>query len=195
MELEELIHQRKVKLESLRQLGINPYGTPLPGCAAIGSLIADFKEGAKVTITGRIMAKRSHGKAAFLDLRDTTAKIQLYVKASIVGEALFRVFELLEVADFIAVEGELFKTHTGEPTLKVEKCVVLTKALRPLPEKWHGLKDVESRFRQRYLDLISNEDVKKVFLLRSQIIRAVRASLDQKGYQEVETPMMHDIAG
>jgi len=195
MELNELIEQRKAKLELLKSKGISVYASSPVQAANIADILKDFKEGQKVSLCGRIMAKRLHGKAAFLDLRDSGAKIQLYFKADIVGAENFALFENIDIADFIAVEGELFKTHTGEPTVKVEKFTFLTKALRPLPEKWHGLKDVDLRYRQRYLDLIVNEEVRKVFTLRSRIIKAIRQFLDSRGFQEVETPMMHDIAG
>jgi lysyl-tRNA synthetase class 2 len=195
MELNELIQQRKAKLEFLRGKGIPIYASFQSSATNIAEVLQNFKEGQKVSLCGRIMAKRLHGKAAFLDLRDSSARIQLYFKADIVGEDNFVLFENIDIADIISVEGELFKTHTGEPTVKVEKFAILTKALRPLPEKWHGLKDVDLRYRQRYLDLIANEEVRKVFTLRSRIIKAIRQFLDNRGFQEVETPMMHDIAG
>ncbi|MDD4954406.1 MAG: lysine--tRNA ligase [Candidatus Omnitrophica bacterium] len=195
MELNELIEQRKAKLELLKSKGISGYPSFRAQAANIADILKDFQEGQKVNLCGRITAKRLHGKAAFLDLRDSGARIQLYFKADIVGADNFALFENIDIADIIAVEGELFKTHTGEPTVKVEKFTFLTKALRPLPEKWHGLKDVDLRYRQRYLDLIVNEEVKKVFTLRSRIIKGIRQFLDERGFQEVETPMMHDIAG
>ncbi|MBI4706303.1 MAG: lysine--tRNA ligase [Candidatus Omnitrophica bacterium] len=200
MELNEILAQRRAKLEALEAKGINPYGAScLTSRSEIGGLINSFKEGAqevvKVSASGRIMAKRLHGKVLFMDLRDSTGKIQLYVKADYVGKDKFELFEQIDIADTINVKGELFKTHTGELTIKVEDFTVLSKALRPLPEKWHGLKDVEMRYRQRYLDLICNEEVKKVFLQRSKIILSLRKFLDGLGYLEVETPMMHDIPG
>jgi lysyl-tRNA synthetase class 2 len=141
------------------------------------------------------LAKSLHVKVVFLDLKDSTGKAQLYIKKDFVGSDVFGALGDLDIADFIWVKGEFFKTHTGEPTLKVEEVAVLSKALRSLPEKWHGLKDIQLRYRQRYLDLISNEDVKKVFLSRARVIKAVRDFLDAKGFLEVETPMMHNIAG
>ena len=195
MELNELIEQRKAKAEALKTKGLNLYPAKVAEHLPIGQVIADFKEGARASLCGRITAKRSHGKAAFLDLRDSTGKVQLYIKADIVGEDNFFIFQNLDIADIVQVGGELFKTHTGELSVKVENIAILSKALRPLPEKWHGLKDVDVRYRQRYLDLISNEDVKKVFAARSVIIKAVRSFLESKGFLEVETPMMHSIAG
>jgi lysyl-tRNA synthetase, class II len=196
MELNEIIAQRKAKFEHLTAGGANLYyNQPFAGRISIGEALQNFQEGKKISIAGRIIAKRSHGKVVFLDLRDSTGKIQLYLKLDFVGEEKFNTLEDIDIADIISVKGELFKTHAGEPTVKVEDFVVLTKALRPLPEKWHGLKDVELRYRQRYLDLIANEETKKVFLMRSRIIKAIRNFLDDKGFLEVETPMMHPIPG
>ena len=196
MELNEIIAQRKAKFEHLTAGGANLYyNQPFTGRISIGEALQNFQEGKKISIAGRIIAKRSHGKVVFLDLRDSTGKIQLYLKLDFVGEEKFNSLEDIDIADIISVKGELFKTHAGEPTVKVEDFVVLTKALRPLPEKWHGLKDVELRYRQRYLDLIANEETKKVFLMRSRIIKAIRNFLDDKGFLEVETPMMHPIPG
>jgi len=195
MDLNELIQQRKAKAKALEAKGVSLYPAQAAWYTSIGQALADFKEGQKLIFCGRITAKRSHGKAAFLDLRDSSGKIQLYLKQDIVGEDGFFIYENIDIADFIEVAGELFKTHTGESTLKVEKIVLLAKALRPLPEKWHGLRDVDLRYRQRYLDLIANDEVKKVFIARSKIIKAIRDFLDAKGFLEVETPMMHYIPG
>jgi len=195
MELNEIISQRKAKLESLKAKGAAVYESASSSHIDIIEALNDFREGRRVVLCGRIMAKRSHGKAAFLDLKDSTGKIQLYLKEDLLEGAGFSLFEDTDIADIIEAEGELFKTRTGEPTVKVEKFLILTKALRPLPEKWHGLKDVELRYRQRYLDLIANEEVKKVFVTRSRIIKAIRNFLDNKGFLEVETPMMHLIPG
>jgi lysyl-tRNA synthetase class 2 len=196
MEIDEIRQQRLEKLKSLKEKGISVYASVSSEHADIGSVLSDFKEGSIVSLRGRVTARRSHGKVTFLDLRDYTGRIQLYIKEDILGKEKFSLLnEFIDIADIIGVSGELFKTHTGEPTLKVEDFSILSKALMPLPEKWHGLKDVELRYRQRYLDLIANEEVKKVFVMRSRIIRAIRNFLDEKGFLEVETPMMHDIAG
>ncbi len=195
MEINEIIQQRIAKLEALKAKNVALYPGAVPAHMAIGEALASFEEGRKVALCGRVMANRSHGKVNFMDLRDTTGKIQLYVKRDIVGEEKSALLEQLDIADIISVQGELFKTHTGEFTVKVEDLAILAKSLRPLPEKWHGLKDVDLRYRQRYLDLLSNEEVKKVFLLRAKIIQSIRGFLDAKGFLEVETPMMHDIAG
>lgn len=195
MDINEIVQQRIAKLESLGSKNAPLYPANVPLHTAIGEVLNNFEEGKKVTLCGRIMANRAHGKVNFMDLKDTTGKIQLYVKRDIIGPEKTALLEELDIADIIAASGALFKTHTGEFTVKVEDLTILTKALRPLPEKWHGLKDVELRYRQRYLDLLSNEEVKKVFLLRAKIIRAIRSFLDERGFLEVETPMMHDIAG
>ncbi len=195
MEINEILQQRQAKLEALKAKGALVYPSVVPEHIAIAQALSDFQEGRKTSVCGRLMAKRQHGKATFLDLRDTTARLQLYLKEDAVDKNNLEVFENLDIADIVFAQGELFKTHTGEPTLKVEKIALLAKALRPLPEKWHGLKDIDLRYRQRYLDLISNEEVKKVFLARARITRTIRDFLDAKGYLEVETPMMHHIAG
>ncbi|MBN1912978.1 MAG: lysine--tRNA ligase, partial [Candidatus Omnitrophica bacterium] len=195
MELNEIIEQRKLKLRSLEEKGISIYADSCPESTGIGQALSSFEEGKKVSLSGRVMAKRLHGKVIFMDLRDSSGRIQLYFKADIIGTEKFALLEYVDIADIINVKGDLFKTHTGEFTVKSEDFSVLAKALRPLPEKWHGLKDVEVRYRQRYLDLLANEEVRKVFTVRSKVIKAIRDFLDQKGFMEVETPMMHSIAG
>ncbi len=195
MEFNEIIQQRRAKLESLKLKGEDAYAIPDASRVDIGKLLNDFQEGAHAAAAGRITAKRSHGKVTFLDIKDSTGKIQLYLKADYLGQDKMAILEDIDIADIVAVKGELFKTHTAEPSIKVEDFTVLAKALRPLPEKWHGLKDVELRYRQRYLDLIVNEEVKRVFLLRSRIIKTIRNFLDTRGFQEVETPMMHTVPG
>lgn len=195
MDINEIVQQRIAKLGVLGAKNAPLYPANVPQHSTIEQVLTNFEEGKKVTLCGRVMANRGHGKVNFMDLRDATGKIQLYVKRDVIGEEKAAIQEQLDIADIISVSGELFKTHTGEFTLKVLDLSILAKALRPLPEKWHGLKDVELRYRQRYLDLLSNEEVKKVFLLRAKIIKAIRNFLDDRGFLEVETPMMHDIAG
>lgn len=195
MELNEILQQRRAKLESLKAKGIPIYDTVDHSRVDIGVILDNFQEGKIVTIAGRVMAKRSHGRVLFVDLRDSSGRIQLYIKEDYLGKEQFLAFGNVDIADIIEVKGELFKTHSGEPTVKVEGFALIAKALRPLPEKWHGLKDIDLRYRQRYLDLIANEEVRKVFLLRSRIIKAIRDFLDENGFLEVETPMMHSIAG
>lgn len=195
MELVEIIKQRKDKLNLLKEKGIEPYPNKFLRSHTISQIAADFKENQKVSLAGRLIAKRLHGKVCFCDLKDQAAKIQLYVKGDIIGKDNFLIFQELDIGDFIGVNGELFKTHTGEMTIKVESFILLSKSLKPLPEKWHGLKDVQIRYRQRYLDLLSNDQVKEIFLMRSKIVAAIRRFLDKKGFIEVETPMMHYIPG
>ena len=195
MELNDIIRQRIDKLSSLREKGINPYPNKFLRTHLINELIEGFAENKEVCVGGRIVAKRKHGKACFSDLKDFTGKIQVYVQLNIVGEENFSVFGELDIGDFVGVQGELFTTRTGEATIKVKEFVVLSKSLRPLPEKWHGLKDVQVRYRQRYLDLIANHTIKEVFLMRSKIIAAIRQFLDKKEFIEVETPMLHALPG
>ena len=207
-EINDLIKQRISKLEALKGMGIEPYGRAFPNLLSIKELAGqgtgyrvqgteNREQGIdqEVIVAGRIMAMRSHGKSVFCDIKDQYEKIQIYVKQDIIGEDKFKIFEKLDIGDIIGVRGEIFKTRTGELTIKVVDFTLLSKSLRPLPEKWHGLKDVETRYRQRYVDLIVNEDVKNIFYARSKIITKIRQFLDGRGYLEVETPMMHSIPG
>lgn len=195
MELNEIIAQRIAKLNSLRDKQVEPYSGAISERKPISGVLANFTEGKSAQVSGRIIAKRQHGKVIFYDLKDSTGKIQLYLKEEVLGKDRFDLLENIEVADFIAASGETFTTRTGEPSLKVLDYQILCKAIRPLPEKWHGLKDVELRYRQRYLDLVANEEVSLVFRRRSQIIKLTRDFFDGRGYIEVETPMMQFIPG
>ena len=196
MELNEIIQQRIDKIKFFRDAGIEPYGRKFDKTCSIKDLLASFKDGDKVILAGRLMAKRKHGKVCFADLRDQDARIQLYVrKDDPMLEAQFELFNSLDIGDIVGVDGETFKTRTGEPTLKVIAFTLLSKSLRPLPEKWHGLKDVQIRYRQRYIDLISNSEVRGIFTMRSKIVSLTRDFLNKRGFLEVETPMMHIIPG
>lgn len=197
MEINDILEERISKLKCLEQKGIKPFSSPPKaiGALLIGEILSGFKGGLRVVVCGRMSAKREHGKAIFFDLRDSTGRIQGYIKEDVLGKENFELFSSLDIGDLLIVEGELFKTRTNEPTIKAESARLTAKSLRPLPEKWHGLKDVEIRYRQRYLDLIANPDIKKVFIQRSRIISSIRGYLDKKGYLEVETPMMHPIPG
>lgn len=203
-----LIAQRRAKLEALRRRGLDPFRhkfTPTTGCGTArtrflaGNAPAPapdaLPEGAAVAIAGRITAHRDMGKSQFLDLKDETGRIQIYAQKQALGEEGYEIFKHLDLADFIGVEGTLFRTKTGEPTVKVERFTILAKALRPPPAKWHGLEDTEIRYRQRYLDLMANEEVARVFRQRSHIVRAIRDFLHGRGYLEVETPIMQAIPG
>jgi len=191
----ELIRQRRAKLDDIAARGIYPYGGRYETTSAIKALRDDFSEGRSVSVAGRIMAARSHGKSSFYDIKDSTGKIQAYMKEDIVGKDGFGLLNDLDIGDFIGVKGETFKTRTGEPTIIVKEFTILAKSLRPLPEKWHGLKDVETRYRQRYVDLIVNDEVRDVFIARSRIVSRIRQFLDERGFIEVETPMMQSLAG
>ena len=196
MELNEIISQRIEKLKFFKDSGIDPYGQKFNKTCSIKDLLASFKENQNVVLAGRLMAKRKHGKVVFADLRDEANRLQLYIrKDDPLSAEEFELFNKLDIGDIIGVEGETFKTHTGEATLKVARFTLLSKSLRPLPEKWHGLKDIQIRYRQRYVDLIANPEVKEIFILRSKIVASIRDFLNQRGFLEVETPMMHIIPG
>src|SRR6267142_3944000 len=190
-----LIEQRKAKLTALRAKGIDPFQnkfTPTEACAAAR---ANYVEGREVALAGRITAHRDMGKSMFIDIRDQSGRIQAYAQKNVLGDDQFHIFQHLDLADFIGVKGTMFTTRTGEISVKLTSFVILAKALRPPPAKWHGLEDTEIRYRQRYLDLLANDEVKQVFLQRSAIVREMRHFMHSRGYVEVETPMMQAIPG
>jgi len=191
----ELIALRRKKLDALRAKGVDPFGGGFEVTGPIAEVREKFKEGETLRVAGRIMAHRDMGKSHFLDLRDVTGRIQIYVHAKEVGAELMELFHLLDLGDFIGVEGTCFVTKSGEPTLKVHALQFLAKTLRPLPEKWHGLQDVEARYRQRYLDLVTNDRSRAVFEKRITIIRETRRFLEERGFVEVETPILQTIPG
>jgi lysyl-tRNA synthetase class 2 len=191
----DLIAQRREKLEKLRAKGVEPFGAAFETSGSVAEIREKFKEGESFRAAGRITAHRDMGKSHFVDLRDATGRIQVYVHAKEVGQEQVDLFNLLDLGDFIGVEGECFLTKTGEPTLKVKKFEVLSKSLRPLPEKWHGLQDVEARYRQRYLDLATNEQSRDVFQKRIVMVREMRRFFEDRGFMEVETPMLQTVAG
>ena len=191
----DLIAQRRAKLEMLRAKKIEPFGASFETAGSIAEVREKFKEGETLRTAGRITAHRDMGKSHFLDLRDATGRIQIYLQAKEIGPEAMEIFNLLDLGDFIGVEGTCFLTKTGEPTLKVRSFQVLAKSLRPLPEKWHGLQDVEARYRQRYLDLLTNEQSRKNFGKRIAIVREMRRFLEDRGFVEVETPMLQSVAG
>ncbi|MCA1658961.1 MAG: lysine--tRNA ligase [Verrucomicrobiaceae bacterium] len=190
-----LIAQRREKLEALEAKGANPFGRAFEISGTIAEVRGKFAEGTTLRAAGRITAHRDMGKSHFVDLRDSTGRMQVYIHAKEVGEEVIELFRLVDLGDFIGVEGDCFLTKTGEPTLKVHKLELLGKSLRPLPEKWHGLQDVEARYRQRYLDLITNEHSRAVFEARIAIVREIRRFMEAKGFLEVETPMLQAVAG
>jgi len=196
-DLPDLIGARLQKVEELRSRGINPFGKRFEVLHHAADIIAEYpaNDGQEVVIAGRLMAKRGHGKASFADLQDFSGKIQIYARVDDLGTEAYDLFKLLDIGDIIGVKGTVFRTKRGEISVNIKEFEILTKSLRPLPEKWHGLKDVDLRYRQRYLDLIVNPGVKDVFLKRIEIIRAMRHFLEERGFYEVETPMMQPIAG
>ena len=201
-EINNLISQRKQKLEELRKLGVDPYPHNFSATHAIsqvrekyGTLKPQERDEETVSLAGRIMSLRRMGKASFADIKDETGKLQIYVREDVLGERNYRIFRKFDIGDFIGVTGKIFSTKTGELSIQVEDLTLLAKSLRPLPEKWHGLKDIETRYRQRYVDLVVNEQAKNIFLTRSLIIKAIRKFLDDLGFLEVETPMMQSIVG
>ena len=203
-ELNDQIEQRLKKLDRLRSLGIDPFGGKFEVKDRAHDILAEHGQATKealvatpvpVTLAGRVTALRRFGKAAFASIQDGTAALQVYLRKDVLGEPGFALADLLDIGDWIGVSGPLFRTKTDELTVEAQQLTLLCKALRPLPEKWHGLTDIEMRYRQRYVDLIANPEVKNIFILRSRIIQTIRAFLTGKGFLEVETPMMQPIPG
>lgn len=203
-EYNDLIRQRFKKLAELSQMGIEPYDGRFEVTASSSRIHETWskktkedleKERIEVKSAGRLVAIRSFGKAGFCHIQDGHGRVQLYFQKSKLGEPRYSLFQKLDIGDIIGVEGTLFRTKTNELTIDVEGFKLLAKSLRPLPEKWHGLTDVEMRYRQRYVDLIVNPEVKKVFITRTKIIQTIRSFLNQRGFLEVETPMMQSIPG
>ncbi|CCJ34312.1 lysine--tRNA ligase [Caloramator australicus] len=196
-EYNELMKQRLAKLDDLRAKGQDPFLITKYDRTHTSKQVKDNYEeleGKDVKVAGRLMTKRIHGKAGFADIHDRYGKLQLYVKIDDIGEEKLKAFKTLDIGDIIGVEGTVFKTKTGEISIHVKDYILLTKSLRPLPEKWHGLKDPDLRYRQRYVDLIMNQDVRDTFFKRTQIIRAIRKFLDDRDFIEVETPVLSPIA-
>ena len=202
-ELNDQMLVRREKMESMREQGLDPFGTKFERTHLSNELVEEFDKFSKeeleeksvtVTIAGRIMTKRGKGKAGFAHVQDLGGQIQIYVRQDRVGDS-YEYFKTLDLGDIVGVTGVLFKTNVGELSVKADKFEILTKALRPLPDKFHGLKDVEERYRRRYVDLIMNEDSKETFILRSKIIQIMRSYLNERGYLEVETPMLQVIPG
>ena len=195
---EEMVDRRE-KLERLRAAGIDPYSRgfkPTHSTVEARALLADGdRTTAEVALAGRLMVKRLHGGSAFADLQDGAGRIQLFASRDILGPEAFELFSGLDPGDVIGVKGPMFRTRRGEPTVEVHSVQLLTKALRPLPEKWHGLKDIEIRYRQRYVDLIANPEVREVFRARTRIITGLRSLLDERGFVEVETPVLQEVPG
>ncbi len=191
------IEHREEKLKRLRERGINPYPYTFDRSHRLAEVTENFEalEGQTVSIAGRIMSIRGHGKTSFFHLQDQTGKLQSYLRKDSVDEDTFALFGDVDLGDIVGVTGEVFKTRTGEITVKVKTLEMLAKSRLPLPEKWHGLQDVDLRYRRRYLDLIVNPEVKDVFIARSKTIRAIRDFLDMHGFLEVETPILQPLYG
>ena len=198
-DVNEQMQNRIEKMHELSARGIAPFGHKYEWThhakdvdAQVEKLEAD---GTSVRVCGRLMAIRGHGKTCFMDMMDKTGRLQLYVRKDVLGEEAYAVVKLLDIGDIVGAEGTVFKTHSGEISVRVSKLDVLSKSLRPLPEKWHGLKDVEIRYRHRYVDLIVNPEVKETFVKRSKVIKSVREILDGRDFLEVETPILNTIPG
>jgi len=193
----EQIEQRRSKLGYWRSQGVDPFGSRFVRSHSAAEVLEGFEqlEGSDVSIAGRVMAFRGHGKASFLDVHDLSGRMQVYTKSDSLGDEAYSQVQQIDIGDIVGVEGTVFRTRRGEISIDVKRLTLLTKALRPLPDKWHGLKDVDLRYRQRYVDLMVNSDVRRTFLLRSKIVAAMREFFSSRGFVEVETPAMHALPG
>lgn len=191
----ELIAVRREKLAQMRELGIDPFGARFDITTTPGKLKATFENDKPVTIAGRLLSIRDMGKSVFATLGDVEGRIQIYLNKKGISETDWAAYQLLDMGDWIGIEGETFTTGKGEPSVKVNKLTVLSKSLRPMPDKWHGVSDRETKYRKRHLDLMSNEDSAKIFLTRSKMIAEIRNFLHQRDFLEVETPMLQSVAG
>lgn len=196
-QLNELLQARRRKMEALKEKGVEPFGKKFEADHYSADVLDHFAEleGKQVTIAGRLISIRSHGKAAFAHLQDYKGQIQIYIRQDEVGPEKYEIFDLVDIGDFIGVTGKVFRTRKGEVTVQADDFSYLVKALRPLPEKWHGLKDVELRYRQRYVDMIVNKEVRDTFIKRSKMISVMRDLLNSWGFLEVETPILQTEAG
>jgi lysyl-tRNA synthetase, class II len=204
LELNDQLQVRREKMKEMMDLGIDPFGQRFERTHSAAEATEEYDQFTKeeleekqfpVKMAGRIMTKRGKGKAGFAHIQDLSGQIQLYVRKDGVGEEQYELFKKADIGDIVGISGQAFKTKVGELSVKADQFQLLSKSLRPLPDKYHGLKDVEQRYRQRYLDLIVNPEVRETFVLRSRIIQSMRRYLDNNGYLEVETPMLHSIAG
>lgn len=196
--LSEILQIRREKLAKLQEEGNNPFDiTSFHPTHYSNDVLESFEEleGQQITLAGRIMSKRVMGKASFTHILDSKGQIQLYVQVNELGKEAYDTFKTYDIGDIIGVTGEVFRTHKGEISIRVKEITLLTKSLQPLPEKWHGLKDQDLRYRQRYVDMIVNPDVRHTFMTRSRIIQEIRRYLDERGFLEVETPVLHNTAG
>ncbi len=187
--------QRLANMRELQQMGYEPFGHAFQRLGRLADIRADFEEEKHVSVAGRLMSRRDMGKSIFCDIADGSGRFQIYAQKKHIGDDPFAAFKLLDVGDHIGIEGSLFTTRSGEQTIKIDKWTMLAKAILPMPEKWHGLKDVELRYRQRHLDLIANPEVRELFDKRSHVLREIRSHLHERGFTEVETPMMQPKPG
>jgi lysyl-tRNA synthetase, class II len=201
-ELSDLLKIRREKMEEFRAAGMEPYPYNFKQTATAAGILKDYaglkeheESPADVAVAGRIMTKRGHGKASFATIQDESGRVQVYGKLDVLGEQKYALYQKLDIGDFIGVTGKVFKTKTGETTVRAHDFVLLSKSLHPLPEKWHGLQDKEIRYRERYVDLIVNPEVKEVFVKRSKIVSLIRKYLETRGFLEVETPILHVMQG
>lgn len=203
-ELNDQLLVRRKKMKELREAGIDPFGQRFERTHFTADILSAYEaipkeeldpQQIEVAIAGRIMTKRGQGKAGFAHIQDLKGRIQIYVRQDQVGEEAYQLFEQADLGDIVGVKGVVFKTNRGETSVRVKEFIFLTKALRPLPDKFHGLKDIEQRYRKRYVDLIINPEVRDTFILRSKIIKSIRNYLDKLGFLEVETPTLHTIPG
>ena len=197
-DLNEILKVRRLKLKELQENGKDPFKIVKYSVThSTEKIIGGFEEleGKHVSIAGRLISKRAMGKASFCDIQDRDGKIQLYVRVDGIGEDAYEEFKKFDIGDLVGVKGDVFKTHKGEISIKVKEIILFSKSLLPLPEKWHGLKDTDLRYRQRYVDLIVNPEVKKTFITRSRIIKTIREFLDDRGFLEVDTPLLNTIPG
>jgi len=193
--ISELIAIRRQKLQSLRKDGIDPYGSAFETSGTVADVRDAFEEGRSVALAGRITAYRDMGKSRFLDISDISGRLQVYLNTGELDAGSLAVAAQIDIGDFVGVTGTCFTTRSGESSVRATRLVMLAKSLRPLPDKWHGVQDSETRHRQRYLDLISNPSSRAVFLQRTAIVREIRRFLEERGFLEVETPMMQSIPG
>ena len=201
--LEDLMAERRAKAARLRAAGVDPYPVAVPVSDTLAGVRAEWDDrlapdessGHKVTVAGRLMLRRGHGKLLFLVLREDDAELQMIAQLDVLGEEGMRLAADLDIGDWVAVAGEVTRSRTGELSVQAREVTLLAKALRPMPDKWHGVRDLETRFRQRYVDLVVNPDARRVFAIRWKALAALRAELVERGYVEVETPMLHPIPG
>ncbi|MFW6210845.1 MAG: amino acid--tRNA ligase-related protein, partial [bacterium] len=198
----DVIKSKKDNLNYFIEKGIQPYAYSYERTGSVAEILEkykDVKEGeegdAVEQAAGRLISVRGHGKTTFANIKDMTGKIQVYARKDDIGADVYADFKKMDIGDIVGVRGKVFRTRTGELTVKAEKAELLTKSLMPMPEKWHGLKDKETRYRRRYLDLMVNDEVKETFMTRTKVVKEIRNFLDEKGFIEVETPMMQAIPG